>query len=283
MARQWTAAQLAAMNTRGRTLLVSAAAGSGKTATLTERIIRRLTDPENPGDISRMLIVTFTRAAAAELRERISGALNDAIAAHPDSRHLQEQLLRLGAAHICTIDAFCMEPLRTHFAEAGLPASFRIADEAELAPLCGRVMDDLIDTFYRKYAPESRPGDTVFSMLEGNDFADLCDALTPARRDDGLPDALRGLYEKLLTYPDGRAVRPTSFAHAPVLPCGRTRRNSAPPHVLFTVKHWTALPPMKKPPKHGEPPMLTSRILSTGCLRRTATPPYRPACAVLSR
>ena len=203
MARQWTAAQLAAMNTRGRTLLVSAAAGSGKTATLTERIIRRLTDPENPGDISRMLIVTFTRAAAAELRERISGALNDAIAAHPDSRHLQEQLLRLGAAHICTIDAFCMEPLRTHFAEAGLPASFRIADEAELAPLCGRVMDDLIDTFYRKYAPESRPGDTVFSMLEGNDFADLCDALTPARRDDGLPDALRGLYEKLLTYPDG--------------------------------------------------------------------------------
>ena len=81
MARQWTAAQLAAMNTRGRTLLVSAAAGSGKTATLTERIIRRLTDPENPGDISRMLIVTFTRAAAAELRERISGALNDAIAA----------------------------------------------------------------------------------------------------------------------------------------------------------------------------------------------------------
>ena len=264
MARQWTAAQLAAMNTRGRTLLVSAAAGSGKTATLTERIIRRLTDPENPGDISRMLIVTFTRAAAAELRERISGALNDAIAAHPDSRHLQEQLLRLGAAHICTIDAFCMEPLRTHFAEAGLPASFRIADEAELAPLCGRVMDDLIDTFYRKYAPESRPGDTVFSMLEGNDFADLCDALTPARRDDGLPDALRGLYEKLLT-------------------CGRTRRNSAPPHVLFTVKHWTALPPMKKPPKHGEPPMLTSRILSTGCLRRTAMPPYRPACAVLSR
>ena len=65
MARQWTAAQLAAMNTRGRTLLVSAAAGSGKTATLTERIIRRLTDPENPGDISRMLIVTFTRATAA--------------------------------------------------------------------------------------------------------------------------------------------------------------------------------------------------------------------------
>ncbi len=203
MSRQWTSAQLAAMNTRGRTLLVSAAAGSGKTATLTERIIRRLTDPENPGDIARMLIVTFTRAAAAELRERISGALNDAIAAHPDSRRLQDQLLRLGAAHICTIDAFCMEPLRMHFAEAGLPASFRIADEAELAPLCGRVMDDLIDAFYKKYAPESQPGDTVFSMLESNDFADLCDALTPARRDDGLPDALRGLYEKLLTYPEG--------------------------------------------------------------------------------
>ena len=203
MTRHWTAAQLAAMNTRGRTLLISAAAGSGKTATLTERIIRRLTDPDNPGDITRMLIVTFTRAAAAELRERISDALNKAIAAQPDNRHLQSQLLHLGAAHICTIDAFCMEPLKAHFSEAGLPASFRIADEAELAPLCKRVMDDLIDTFYQKYAPDRQPGDTAFSMLNGNDFADLCDALTPVRHDDKLPDSLRKLYEKLLTYPDG--------------------------------------------------------------------------------
>ena len=78
MERNWTDAQLAAMNTRGKTLLVSAAAGSGKTATLTERIIRSLTDPQNPSHIEDMLIVTFTRAAASELRDRIFSALTDA-------------------------------------------------------------------------------------------------------------------------------------------------------------------------------------------------------------
>lgn len=203
MEKRWTAAQLAAMNTRGRTLLISAAAGSGKTATLTERIIRRLTDEEEPGDIARMLIVTYTRAAAAELRERISAALDQAIEAHPEDRRLQDQLLRLGAAHICTIDAFCMEPVKTHFAELGLPASFRIADEAELTPLCERVMDDLIDRFYQSYAQNEGQNDTLFSMLEQNDFADLCDALTPTKRDDGLPSALRQLYNTLLNYPEG--------------------------------------------------------------------------------
>lgn len=203
MEKRWTAAQLAAMNTRGRTLLISAAAGSGKTATLTERIIRRLTDEQDPGDISRMLVVTFTRAAAAELRERISAALDQAIEAHPEDRRLQDQLLRLGAAHICTIDAFCMEPIRAHFAELGLPASFRIADEAELAPLCERVMDDLIDSFYQSYAPPAQEGDGLFASLEHNDFADLCDALTSAKRDDGLSASLRGLYSTLLNYPEG--------------------------------------------------------------------------------
>ncbi len=203
MGRNWTAAQLAAMNTRGRTLLISAAAGSGKTATLTERIIRRLTDENHPGDISRMLIVTFTRAAAAELRERISAALNAAIETTPDSRHLQDQLLRLGAAHICTIDAFCMEPLKAHFADLGLPASFRIADETELEPLCEQVMNDLIDRFYRDYAPSAEEGDSLFSMLEQNDFADLCDALTPANQDHRLSATLRGVYMGLLNYPEG--------------------------------------------------------------------------------
>lgn len=201
--RKWTAAQQAAMDTRGRTLLVSAAAGSGKTATLTERIIRRLTDEQDPGDISRMLVVTFTRAAAAELRERISAALRKAIELHPDSRHLQEQLLRLGSAHISTIDSFCMQPLRTHFAEVGLSAGFRMADDAELRPLSEQIMDDIIQRFYQKYAPEISEEDTVFAMLEHNDFADLCDALTPAKRDDGLPSALRDLYAKLLNYPEG--------------------------------------------------------------------------------
>ncbi len=203
MAREWTAAQTAAMTTGGCTLLVSAAAGSGKTATLTERIIRRLTDPVHPAELSRMLIVTFTRAAAAELKQRISEALRQALDTDPYNRHLQRQILDLGSAHISTIDAFCMEPLRAHFAEAGLPADFRMADEAELLPLSERIMDELIDEFYKSYAPDIGSNSTLFALLEDNPFADLCDALTPTRSDDALPSVLRGLYQDLLTFPDG--------------------------------------------------------------------------------
>ena len=99
MAREFTKAQQSAMDERRRTLLVSAAAGSGKTAVLTERIIRSLTDKENPTDISRLLIVTFTRAAAGELRLRISRALTEALAADPENRHLTRQLMLLGVSY----------------------------------------------------------------------------------------------------------------------------------------------------------------------------------------
>ncbi len=201
MSRNWTPAQLAAMKASGRTLLISAAAGSGKTATLTERIIRRLTDPEHPADLSRMLIVTFTRAAAAELKERIAGALSAAISADPCNRHLQKQLLGLGSAHISTIDAFVREPVKAHFAELGLSASGRIADEAELAPLRERVMDELIGTFYIKYA--SAPTGELFSLLSENPFADLCDSLTPSKNDETLIPTLLSLYERLLAHPEG--------------------------------------------------------------------------------
>ncbi len=201
MARNWTPAQSAAMSTLGRTLLISAAAGSGKTATLTERIIRRLTDPEHPADLSRMLIVTFTRAAAAELKERISAALSEAIAKDPGNRHLQRQLIGLGGAHISTIDAFCREPVKANFAALGLPASTRIADDAELLPLCQRVMGDLIDEFYLKYADQTRGAD-AFSLLWENPFADLCDSLTPSKNDADLIPSFLTLYNRLLSFPE---------------------------------------------------------------------------------
>lgn len=201
MARNWTPAQSAAMSTLGRTLLISAAAGSGKTATLTERIIRRLTDPEHPADLSRMLIVTFTRAAAAELKERISSALSEAIAKDPGNRHLQRQLIGLGGAHISTIDAFCREPVKANFAALGLSASTRIADDAELRPLREKVMGDLIDEFYIKYADTSR-GPEAFSLLWENPFADLCDSLTPSKNDADLIPAFLTLYNRLLSFPE---------------------------------------------------------------------------------
>jgi len=199
--RTWTKAQSDAMSATERTLLISAAAGSGKTATLTERIIRRLTDSENPADLSRMLIVTFTRAAAAELRQRISEALAKALAKNPDNSHLQRQYIGLGGAHISTIDAFCLEPVKTHFAEIGLPASFRIADNAELLPLSERVMEELIEEFYIKYAQETTDAGT-FSLLHGNPFAALCDSMTPSKNDRDLIPTLQELYNRLLNFPD---------------------------------------------------------------------------------
>ncbi len=202
MGREWTKAQLLAMEPLGTTTLISAAAGSGKTATLTERIIRRLTDPDHPAELSRMLIITFTRAATAELRQRISDALAKAIAADPANRHLQRQFIGLGGAHISTIDAFFYEPVKTHFAECGFPSSFRIADEAELLPLCERVMEGLIDEYYTKYA-QSNIENNVFSLLADNPFADLCDSLTSSKNDENLVSTLLNLYSKLLSYPIG--------------------------------------------------------------------------------
>ena len=201
MADKLTREQQMAVDDRGGKLLVSAAAGSGKTATLTARIIRSLTDPEHPADLSRMLIVTFTRAAAAGLKERISSALSEAIAKDPGNRHLQRQLIGLGGAHISTIDAFCREPVKANFAALGLPASTRIADEAELRPLCEKVMGDLIDEFYLKYADTSR-GPEAFSLLWGNPFADLCDSLTPSKNDADLIPAFLTLYDRLLSFPE---------------------------------------------------------------------------------
>ena len=107
MARSWTDRQRSAMDTRDRTLLVSAAAGSGKTATLTERIIRSILDDQNPININEMLIVTFTKAATGELRERISAALKGAISASGGDERLERQLHLLPSAAISTIDSFC--------------------------------------------------------------------------------------------------------------------------------------------------------------------------------
>ncbi len=202
--REWTPSQRLAMDTKGMTLLVSAAAGSGKTATLTERIIRRITDPVNPAELSRMLIVTFTRAAAAELKQRISDAISEKIAQDPGNRHLQKQLLHLGSAHIHTIDAFCFQPVRENFAEMGMPASFRIADDAELEPLSEHIMEDLISEFFIKYAPPSTQNTEtgMFSLLEDNPFADLCDSLTASKDDASLTQTFKKLFKNLLNFPD---------------------------------------------------------------------------------
>lgn len=180
----WTDAQEKAMNQRNRTLLVSAAAGSGKTAVLTQRIIRILT--QEHGDISRLLVVTFTRAAAGELRHRISEALSAELALDPKNTHLSRQLMLLGGAHISTIDSFYYDLVRTHFQAAGFPPSFRLADDTELAPLRREVMNDTIDALYRQ-EPE---------------FGLVSDIFCGIRWESALSEALIDIVQKLNKYPE---------------------------------------------------------------------------------
>lgn len=161
MSHPWTIAQSAAINTFGRDVLVSAAAGSGKTAALTERIIVALTREQDPTDITRLLAVTFTRASAAELRRRISKAISDKIAEDPSNRRLVRQLMLLGSAKICTIDSFCSDVVKSNFQHLSLPAGCRIPDDTELKLLKKSVMDDIIDRAYES-------GDQGFATLADN-------------------------------------------------------------------------------------------------------------------
>ena len=129
---KWTPAQRAAIDDRGGALLVSAAAGSGKTAVLTERAVRLITDPEHPVDADRLLIVTFTNAAAAELRARIGQALLRRSQAEPGNTALRRQRMLLQRAPICTIDAFCLDLLHKHFQALDIPPDFTAAERGPL-------------------------------------------------------------------------------------------------------------------------------------------------------
>ncbi len=187
MGRTWTEAQQKAIDTRGKTLLVSAAAGSGKTSTLTERIIRSITDNNVRADLSRMLIVTFTRASAADMKKKISEALSEAIAKHPESEHLASQMMLLESAKICTIDSFYYDLVRSNFATLSLPVNLRIADSSEIALLYRGEMESLIDDFYQK----------------DPDFADFMEHFSTIGNMGIAVETFLSVYEDLLSYKDG--------------------------------------------------------------------------------
>lgn len=132
MAVTFTPDQQRVIDTRDRNILVSAAAGSGKTAVLVERIIQKICDEQKPVDIDRLLIVTFTSAAAAQMRERISKAVMKKLEEQPENEHLQRQVALIHNAQITTIDSFCLFVIRNSFNAIGLDPGFRVADEGEI-------------------------------------------------------------------------------------------------------------------------------------------------------
>ena len=148
MAVKFTPDQQKVIDLRDCNVLVSAAAGSGKTAVLVERIVNLVCDETKPVDIDRLLIVTFTNAAAAEMRERISAGISARMDEHPESEHIQRQAALLHNAQISTIDSFCLFLLRNHFHEIGLDPAFRIADEGEIKLLKQDVMKEMLEEYF---------------------------------------------------------------------------------------------------------------------------------------
>ena len=142
---KFTDDQQRVIDARNSNILVAAAAGSGKTAVLVERIIKKITDIDNPVDIDRLLIVTYTSAAAAQMRERISKAVAAKLEEYPDNDHLQRQSSLIHNAQITTIDSFCLFVIRNYFNEIKLDPGFRVADESEVKLLMNDVMDKLLE------------------------------------------------------------------------------------------------------------------------------------------
>ena len=149
MAVNWTREQKQVIEGREKSLLVSAAAGSGKTAVLVERIIQMITEGENPKDIDRLLVMTFTRAAAAEMRERIQAAIEKKLESEPENEHLQQQAVLVQFAQITTIDSFCLHIMREHFDRLDIDPAFRVGDEGEMLLMRADVMDGLLEDYYR--------------------------------------------------------------------------------------------------------------------------------------
>ena len=190
MAVNLTDSQRLAVDNEGGELLVSAAAGSGKTRVLVERLFRRVLGEEKR-NVDDFLIITYTRAAAAELRGRVAQELTERLARSPGDRHLQRQLLRVYRADINTIDAFCTGLLRenVHLLDTGedrsLTADFRVLDESEGQLLCRRVLPRVLEEFYANITPEG---------------ALLADAFGFGRDDRGLEELVLRLYTKLQSH-----------------------------------------------------------------------------------
>jgi ATP-dependent helicase/nuclease subunit A len=184
--RIWSPSQKEALQVRGRDTLVSAAAGSGKTSVLCQRILDRLTDKENPLDLGRLLVVTFTNAAAAEMRARLQKEIATALAKHP-TPHLRRQAMLLHRANICTIDKYCIRFVKTHFHLLGISPDVTVAEDSALSEVKRRIMQRLIDEFY-----QNEPA-----------FAATSDLFITDRDEKNFPDILTTLHRNLMAYADG--------------------------------------------------------------------------------
>lgn len=185
---KWTTEQYSAITADTSNLLIAAAAGAGKTAVLVERITRKVTADERPVDIDKLLVVTFTKAAASQMRERVGKAINKLLEEQPESKSLQRQLTLLGKSSITTIHSFCLEVIQSNFHSVDLDPGFRIADETEGLLLKLEALDEL---FEQRYDDESYD----------ESFFRLLNSFSGNRDDKALQDIVLGVYNFIQSHP----------------------------------------------------------------------------------
>ena len=181
---KWTEEQLQAINEKGNNILVAAAAGSGKTAVLVERIINKVIN-ENI-DIDKILVVTFTSAAASEIRERILDAIYKKLEENPENTNLQRQINLINKANISTIHSFCLDIIRNNFYELNISNNFRVADATEIELMKYEVLEDL---FEEKY------------LNNDENFENLINTYTGYREDEGLQNLILNIYRFIQSSP----------------------------------------------------------------------------------
>ena len=201
MAEKLTPQQLEAVNNRGGKLLISAAAGSGKTKVLVDRLMKYVMDPVQPANVDEFLIITYTKAAAGELRGKIAAKLTEKIAEDPENRHLQQQVQRLYLAKISTVHSFCSDILREYAYQLDLPADFRVADENECRELRERTMTQLLDDAYDRIAEDA-------------DLRSFVDTQGLGRNDALVPEILLKVYDSARCHLDPEAWLQNCLAHS---------------------------------------------------------------------
>ncbi|MCR5702607.1 MAG: helicase-exonuclease AddAB subunit AddA [Lachnospiraceae bacterium] len=181
----WTDEQESVIKARDCNLLVSAAAGSGKTAVLVERIIQKVFDTSNPIDVDQLLVVTFTKAAASQMKDKITAAIEKKLSEQPDNDHYIKQLSLVSQANILTIDSFCYKVVKEYFNAVGLDPKIKVAEETELVTIRQDVIDRVMEDFYK----------------ENPDFVEFSDAFSEDKNDNNIEGYILDMYELSQSYP----------------------------------------------------------------------------------
>lgn len=217
---RWTQAQSDAINARNSNILVSAAAGSGKTAVLVERVLKIITDKNDPINVDRLLCVTFTNAAAAEMKARIASRLEDIIREDPSDVNAQRQMSLLPSAKLCTVDSFCLNLVKENFFKLGLSQDFNVLDEAELNMLEENAINTVLDFFYEEGSPE---------------FLKLTELLSSPKDDKALISNIKKIRNYIYAQPfPHKWLRDMAELYDPTIPLDKSVWY---PHIIDEIKY----------------------------------------------